>query len=135
MRQTFSDLLAANRSFSAVFTITNKTVFGLGRRGRGSLVVGNAGSLQGDTDKFGGIIDYNSGLSYIRGTADYYFGHSSETNDFNGSTGSFGTSGYGVNARLGQIFVLFASYGAPPSRALPTKARPDRPAAAWSASI
>ncbi len=91
------------------------------------LVVGNAGSLQGDTNKFGGIIDYNSGSSYIRGIADYYFGHSSETNDLNGSSGSFGTSGYGVDARIGQVFMLFASYGALPSRALPTKA-PPRPA-------
>jgi hypothetical protein len=88
------------------------------------LVVGNAGSLHGDTYTFGGVADYRSGLSYLRGTAQYSFGHTSESSSLNGGSGSFGTSGYGIDARLGQVFVLFGSNGAPPSGAMPTKAPP-----------
>jgi len=95
--------------------------------GAAPLVVGNAGSMHMDTYTFGGIADYRSGTSYLRGIADYNFGHADETNGLAGSTGSFGTSGYGFDARLGNVFLLFNTGGVPAQTALPTKA-PLRPA-------
>jgi hypothetical protein len=85
----------------------------------------SAGSAQSDTYTFGGSVLYRINTTYLQGTAVYDFGRGSETQNVDGSTGSFASSGYFVDARLGNIFVLFNTTGAPTSPvALPTKAPP-----------
>ncbi len=84
----------------------------------------NVGSLQTDTYTFRGSVFYRSGTTYLRGAADYNFGRSNETNSHDGSTGSFNSNGYSVDAKLGNVFVLFNTTGVSTSAALPTKAPP-----------
>lgn len=92
--------------------------------GAAPLVVGNAGSLHGDTYTLGGEADYRSGTAYFRGLAEYNFGHTNEADGITGGTGGFNTSGYHFDAKVGQTFVLFNSMGSPTSNALVTKAPP-----------
>jgi hypothetical protein len=84
----------------------------------------NAASAQSDTYTFGGSVLYRNNMAYLQGTAAYDFGRASETQSVDGSTGSFGTSGYFVDAKLGNIFVLLNTTGVPGPAALPTKAPP-----------
>jgi hypothetical protein len=84
----------------------------------------STGSLQTDTYTFHGSVFYRSGTTYLLGAADYNFGRSNETVSPVGSTGSFNSNGYSVDAKLGNIFVLFNTTGVSTSAALPTKAPP-----------
>lgn len=88
------------------------------------LVVGNAGSLRADSYAFGGDALWRVGTYYLRGSAAYNFGRASESDNVNDSTGSFDTHGYFIDARLGDVFVLLNTTGAPSPTALPTKAPP-----------
>jgi hypothetical protein len=58
------------------------------------------------------------------GIGGYSFGHGNETDNLTPANGGFGLHGYFVDARLGDVFVLMNSSGAPNSAALPTKAPP-----------
>jgi hypothetical protein len=84
----------------------------------------STGSLQTDTYTFHGSVFYRSGTIYFRGAADYNFGRSDETNSRVGSTGSFNSNGYSVDAKLGNVFVLLNTTGVSTSAPLPTKAPP-----------
>jgi hypothetical protein len=92
--------------------------------GAGAVIIGNAGSLHTNTYTFGGSLLYHAGTTYVSGEAAYNFGHINETNTLAGSTGSFNSNGYSVDAKLGNVFVLLNAAGAPSSAALPTKAPP-----------
>jgi hypothetical protein len=87
----------------------------------------STGSVQSDTYTFRGSVFYRSGTTYLLGTADYNFGRSNETSSHVGSTGSFNSNGYSVDAKLGNVFVLLNTTGASTSATLPTKA-PPKPA-------
>jgi hypothetical protein len=87
----------------------------------------NTGSFQSDTYTFHGSVFYRSGTTYLIGAADYNFGRSNETLSPVGGTGSFNSNGYSVDAKLGNVFVLFNTTGVSTSAALPTKA-PPKPA-------
>ena len=89
-----------------------------------ALAVGNAGSLQADTYTFGGTLFYRAGSAYLRGAVDYNFGHANEANGITAGTGNFSTSGYALDARLGNVFVLLNTTGVPGPGAMPTKAPP-----------
>jgi len=82
------------------------------------------GSLHTDTYTLGGSLFYRTGTTYLGGEADYSFGRSNLTNSLVGSTGSFNNNGYSVDAKLGNIFVLSNTTGAPSAAAMPTKAAP-----------
>jgi len=94
--------------------------------GVGALFV-NTGSIQTDTYTLGGSLFYRTGTTYLRGEAAYNFGRSNETNSLVGGTGSFNNNGYSVDAKLGNVFVLSNTTGAPSASAMPTKA-PPKPA-------
>jgi hypothetical protein len=84
----------------------------------------NVASLRTDTYTFQGSVFYRSGTTYLRGEADYNFARSDETNSRVGSAGSFNSNGYSVDAKLGNVFVLFNTTGASTPTTLPTKAPP-----------
>jgi hypothetical protein len=88
--------------------------------------LGSAGSFSADTYTFGGSVLYQNASTYLRGAADYSFGRGNESQTVDDSTGSFNFSGYSVDARLGNVFVLFNT-GAPSAATMPTKA-PPKPA-------
>ena len=88
----------------------------------GPLIVGNAGSLNGNTYTFGASALYRFGTSYIVGAGSYNFGSAHETDNVSSSTGSFTDSGYMVDGRLGHVFVLSNTTGVPVGTAAPAKA-------------
>jgi hypothetical protein len=90
------------------------------------LAAGNAGSGRTDNYTFGGAFRYDIGATYLSGAAAYNFGHGSETLNVDGSTGSFNTSGYATDLRLGHIFVLLntISSGSTGNSGMPRKAPP-----------
>jgi len=92
--------------------------------GAGAVFI-NTGSVQTDTYTLGGSFFYHAGTTYLRGEAAYNFGRSNETNNLGGgATGSFNSNGYSVDAKLGNVFVLSNTTGAPSTTAMPTKAPP-----------
>lgn len=84
----------------------------------------SAGSFSTDTYTFGGSVLYRNKTAYLGGTAQYSFGRGNETQTVDGSTGSFNTSGYSVDAKLGNVFVLLNTTDPPGAATLPTKAPP-----------
>ena len=91
--------------------------------GAAPVIVGNAGSIHADTYTFGGNVLYRFGSSYASGTAAYDFGHANEANGIAGSTGSFSTSGYSFDARLGDVLTLMNTSGASSSTMLTKSSR------------
>jgi hypothetical protein len=92
-----------------------------------ALGVISGGSFHNNTYTFGGSFLYRNDMTYLRGVAAYSFGNGHETQTSDGSTGSFNTKGYFVDARLGNVFVLLNTTRLPNPMAIPTKA-PPKPA-------
>jgi hypothetical protein len=90
--------------------------------------LGNAGSLQKDTYTLGGSFLNNIDTTYLNATAALDFGHGNETQNVDGSTGSFNTHGYATDLRIGKVFTLLNTISAG-NPVMPTKARPGRPGA------
>lgn len=103
--------------------------------GAAPLVVGNAGSLGGDIYTFGGQAEYRAGTTYLRGLAEYNFGHAGEANGVTVSSGNFNTSGYRFDGTLGNAFVLFNTFGSSNPKILPTKAPPKPTSGAFLVGI
>jgi hypothetical protein len=92
--------------------------------GVGALAVGNGGSINSDNYTFGATALYTFGTSYLGGMGTYSFGHANETNTVTTSTGTYSTSGYSVDARLGHVFTLMNTSGSTNPGTMPTKAPP-----------
>jgi hypothetical protein len=84
--------------------------------------VANPASAQNNTYGFAGAALYTVGQTYLIGSAGYNFGNGSETLNVNGSTGSFDTSGYWADLKLGHVFFLLNTIT---SGTLPAKAPPQ----------
>jgi hypothetical protein len=84
----------------------------------------SSGSARFDLYTFAASTLYYNNRTYLQTTGAFTFGHGNETQSFDGSTGSFNSTGYFADARLGRVFVLWQTAATPPSRALPTKAPP-----------
>ena len=88
------------------------------------LIVGNSGSINGDTYTFGGAALYRFGTSYFAGEASYNFGRANETNNTTVGSGSFSDSGYRVYGTVGHVFVLSNTFRNGGSGAMLAKAAP-----------
>jgi hypothetical protein len=84
---------------------------------------GSAGFLRANTYTFGGNVLYGFGANYIQGSTSASYGNGTEFQTIDGSTGSFNTSGYWTDLRIGRTFLLLntirTSYAALPAKAPP----------------
>lgn len=92
------------------------------------------GSAQTDTYTFGGSFVYRINTAYLKGGAALDFGHGSETETVDGSTGSFNTRGYLTGLSIGNVFMLLNTISSGNSSGMPTKA-PPKPAGGYSVGL
>ncbi len=83
-----------------------------------------SGSARLDLYTLGAFALYYNNRTYLQATGAFNFGHSNETFSVDGSTGSFNSTGYFADARLGRIFILWGTAATASASALPTKAPP-----------
>jgi hypothetical protein len=83
-------------------------------------------SINSDNYKFSGAAVYSNYNTYVMLLTSYQFGNNTEFNSSNGSTGSYRSDGYDIDAAVGHIFWLLNSISSPtPSRmAVKVKASP-----------
>jgi hypothetical protein len=84
----------------------------------------STGSARFDLYTFAASALYYNNRAYLQTTGAFTFGHGNETQNIDGSTGSFNTNSYWADARLGRVFVLWQTAATPSVRALPIKAVP-----------
>ncbi len=127
--------LGANQHllFNGFFDYSQSSLSAATAVGLPALVIG-AGSAHTDTYTIGGSVLYSVNTTYLQGAGAFSFGHGSETESFDGSTGSFGTSGYFANMTLGHVFMLLDASGSGARSVLPTKASP-KPAGGYIVAL
>lgn len=95
--------------------------------------VANSGSAQTNTYMVGGLVSYAIERTYLNVAGFYDFGGGSEFQTTDGSAGSFGLQGYGVDARLGNTFILYNSI-TPGTQGFVTK-EPATPAGGYAVGL
>ncbi len=75
----------------------------------------DVGSQQQASHTFGGSVKYWLDRTYLRGAATFDTGRGSLSNNANGGSGDYTTSGYKLDMRIGQVFTLARgiTYGPP----------------------
>jgi hypothetical protein len=86
--------------------------------------VGAGSTINSDNYTFTGIALYSNYNTYLALSASYQFGNNSEFNSSDGSTGSYRSDGYDIDARLGHIFWLFNTMLQPTASRMSVKALP-----------
>jgi hypothetical protein len=102
--------------FNGAFDYTNSST-NFGGVGAGSTINSNNYSFTGT----GLYSNYNTYLA-LKGS--YQFGNNSEFNSSDGSTGTYRSDGYDIDARVGHIFWLFNTMSQPAASRMTVKAPP-----------
>jgi hypothetical protein len=86
--------------------------------------VGAGSSINSNNFSFTGTGLYSNYNTYLALTGSYQFGNNSEFNSSDGSTGSYRSDGYGIDASVGHIFVLLNTMSQPTTSRMAVKAPP-----------
>jgi hypothetical protein len=88
----------------------------------------SAGSIQSNNYSFVGSALYINNKTYVVAKGGYGFGHGTEFQAIDGSTGRFNSDAWFADARLGHLFLLVDTRTSAPAWGPPAKALPNAPA-------
>ena len=86
--------------------------------------VGAGSSINSDNYSFTGTALYSNYTTYLALQASYQFGNNSEFNSSDGSTGSYRSDGYDIDATVGHVFWLLNTISQPTMSRMVVKAPP-----------
>jgi hypothetical protein len=89
--------------------------------------LGAGSSINGDNYRFTGTGLYSNYNTYLVLKGSYQFGNNSEFNSSDGSTGSYRSDGYDIDATVGHVFWLLNRMSQIPASRMAVKALPSTP--------